>query len=95
MSTENVKLGINGKRIELKLTTQYADHIMDHYIHKNPPHDLTFSEIANVCRKCKFVSTRGRIFAGTAPYNGKMYRVFGIVNSNFFILKTCFYYEYC
>lgn len=67
---------------------------MDNYINENPPHDLNFSEITNVSRKCKFVRKKGRVYKGRALYNGKYYIVFGILTNKNFILKTCYYNEF-
>ncbi len=77
--------------VEIKLTCEYANHIMNNYIHFNPPHDLDFLEIQRLMKRAKYTHEGRRIYRGIASHKGKQYFVFIILTSKFAVVKTCFY----
>lgn len=90
MATENAKIRIRNRVVELKLTFEYADHIMDNYIRFNPPHDLNFLDIQRVAKKAAFTHVRSRVWRGEAEFNDKNYKLFIILTSKFAVVKTCY-----
>lgn len=91
MSTENAKIDIRGRQAELKLTFQYAQHMMDNFLTSNPPHDLNFEDIQRVAKKAEYKKLHNRIWEGLAKHNNKIYRIIVILERNFPIVKTCYY----
>ena len=94
MSTENAKIKIRNRQTELKLTFEYADHIMHGFIHSNPPHDVGFLEIQKIAKRAKYVHVRNRIWRGICLHNGKNYVVIIIFTGKFAVVKTSFYINY-
>ncbi len=92
MSTSNAKLKIRNRSVEIKWTSEYADHIMDNYINKNSSHGLTFSEISRLLRKSKFVQMKGNRYEAYGIANGKKYLVVIMLIPNFAVVKTCYRY---
>lgn len=92
MATENARVETDGKKLEIKWTTQHADHVLDNYIHRNKTHNLTFQQISNLARRVAFTRTKNRNFAGEGVYNGKKYPIFAIVTPTNLIIRTCYSY---
>lgn len=91
MSTENAIITVRKRRVEIKLTFEFANHMMDNYIRFNPPHDLDFLQIQKLIRHCKWEHVRDRTYRGTAEKDYKNYIMFVILTPKFAVLKTCYY----
>lgn len=94
MGTENASIKIRNRKVELKLTFEYADHIMHNFIHFNPPHDVNFLDIQRIVKSAVFQNKKGRIWIGAALFKGKKYRVIIILTTKFAVVKTCYYLKY-
>lgn len=94
MSTENAKIRIQNRIVELKLTFEYADHILQNFINYNPPHDVAFLETQRIAKKCVYKHQYKQIWLGETVYKNKMYRVIIILTSKFAIVKTCYYFKH-
>lgn len=94
MGTENASIKIRNRKVELKLTFEYADHIMHNFMHFNPPHDVCFLDIQRIAKTAIFQKEHGRIWSGAALFKGKKYRVVIILTAKFAVIKTCYYYQY-
>lgn len=94
MGTENASIKIRNRKVELKLTFEYADHIMHNFMHFNPPHDVNFLDIQRIAKAAVFQNKKGRIWSGAALFKGKNYRLVIILTTKFAVVKTCYYYTY-
>ena len=94
MGTENARIRIEDRQVELKLTFEYADHMLNNYINKNPPHDVSFLEIQKIARNAAYEYLYQRIWRGRYAHNNKFYVVIIILTDKFAILKTCYYTHY-
>lgn len=94
MGTENASIKIRNRKVELKLTFEYADHIMHSYIHRNPPHDLTFLDIQKIARRAEFKLKHHRIWLGKVVFREKMYIIVIILTPKFAVVKSCYYSQY-
>lgn len=94
MGTENASIKIRNRKVELKLTFEYADHIMHNFMYYNPPHDVCFLDIQRIAKTAVYQKEHGRIWGGAAHFNGKKYRVIIILTAKFAIVKTCHYYKH-
>lgn len=91
MSTENATIRIQNRKVELKLTFEYADHMLHNYINRNPPHDLSFLEIQKIARKAVFEKKNNRIWLGKVVYKQKLYLIIIILTTKFAVVKSCYY----
>lgn len=94
MGTENAIIKIRNRKVELKLTFEYADHIMHSYIHRNPPHDLAFLDIQRIARRAEFELKHHRIWLGKVVFREKMYIIIIILTPKFAVVKSCYYSHY-
>lgn len=94
MGTENASIKIRNRKVELKLTFEYADYIMHNFMYYNPPHDVCFLDIQRIAKTAVYQKEHGRIWSGAAHFNGKKYRVIIILTAKFAIVKTCYYYKH-
>lgn len=94
MGTENASIKIRNRKVELKLTFEYADHIMHNFMHFNPPHDVNFLDIQRIAKSAVFQNKKDRIWNGAALFKGKKYRVIIILTTKFAVVKTCYYLKY-
>lgn len=94
LSTNNATIRIQNRNVELKLTFEYADHIMHSFIHRNPPHDLEFLNIQRIARQAKFEKKHNRIWLGKVVFRGKMYIIVIILIPKFAVVKSCYYSHY-
>jgi hypothetical protein len=94
MSTDNARIVVRNRQVELKLTFQYADHILQNFMNHNPPHDVAFLETQKIAKKCVYKHQYKRIWMGEALYKNKMYRVIIILAPKFAVIKTCYYCKY-
>ncbi len=95
MSTENAKIKVRNRTIEIKWVSQYCDHILDNHINKNKDHDLRFQQISFLLKTCcNFEHYKGRIWYGHNVNNGIEYRVIFILTPKFAIVKTCYRHGY-
>ena len=94
MGIDNAIIKIRNRKVELKLTFEYADHIMHNFMHYNPPHDVCFLDIQRIAKIAVYQKEHGRIWTGAAQFKGKIYRIVIIVMNKFAVVKTCYYYKY-
>jgi hypothetical protein len=94
VGTENASIKIRNRKVELKLTFEYADHIIHNFMYYNPPHDVCFLDIQRIAKTAVYQKEHGRIWSGAAHFNGKKYRVIIILTAKFAIVKTCYYYKH-
>jgi hypothetical protein len=95
MSTENAKIRVRNRTVEIKWTSEYCDHILDNHINNSSDHDLRFLQISSLLKQCKvFVHHNGRTWYGYSTINGIKYRVIFILTPKFAIVKTCYRYGY-
>jgi hypothetical protein len=95
MSTENAKIKIRNRTVEIKWVSQYCDHILSNFIHKNKDHDLKFLQIAQLLKACSiFEQNKGRTWYGYNTLNGIKYKVVFILTPKFAIIKTCYRHGY-
>lgn len=94
LSTENATIRIQNRKVELKLTFEYADHMLHNYMWYNPPHDVSFLDIQRIARVAIFQQKKGRIWTGVALFKNKNYRVVIILTNKFAIVKTCYYFQH-
>lgn len=94
MGTENASITIRNRKVELKLTFEYADHIMHNFMYYNPPHDVCFLDIQRIAKGAVFQNKKGRVWCGVAQFNGKKYQIVIILTAKFAVVKTCYYYKY-
>ena len=73
MSTENAKIKVRNRKVEIKWIAQYCDHIMSNYINDRTQHDLTFQEISNMVRKAQIVHEYGYIWHAKGIAKGRKY----------------------
>lgn len=90
MATKNALITIRNRRCELKLTFQYADHIMNNFINDNAIHPLNFLQIQKVAKSCKFTHAYKRIYFGRANFSGNNFQVVVILEQHNAIIKTCY-----
>ncbi len=84
MSTENAKIKIRNRTVEIKWISEYCDHILSSYIHRNSDHDLTFLQISQLVKKCdNFTCYKGRTWYAHNILNGTKYRVVFILTTKF------------
>ncbi len=95
MSTENAKIKVRNRTIEIKWATQYCDHILTNHINKNKDHDLTFAQISQLLKTCKkFINWHSRTWYAHNIFNGVKYRVVFIITPKFAVIKTCYRHGY-
>lgn len=94
LSTNNATIRIQNRKVELKLTFEYADHIMHSYIHRNPPHDLEFLNIQRIARQAKYEKQYKRIWLGKVVFREKLYLIVIILTPKFAVVKSCYYSHY-
>jgi hypothetical protein len=95
MSTENSKIKVRNRTVEIKWISQFCDHILDNHIHKNKDHDLRFSQISKLLKTCAiFEQHYGRTWYGHNVINGTKYRVIFVLTPKFAVIKTCYRYGY-
>lgn len=87
---ENVKLAVRNRLVELKLTCEFANHIMDNFIHYHDTHDLDFLQIQKLSRHCVWEHLKGRTYRGAGSFKGSRYLIIVISTPKFAVLKTCF-----
>jgi hypothetical protein len=95
MSTENAKIKVRNRTIEIKWVSQYCDHILNSYITKNKDHDLTFLQISQLLKTCeRFELHSGRTWFGYNEINNIKYKVIFILTPKFAVIKTCYRHGY-
>ncbi len=95
MSTDNAKILVRNRKVEIKWVTQFCDHVLDNHIRKHKDHDASFSGIATLLKTCKiFKPWRGRTWYAHNSINGIKYRVVFILTPKFAVIKTCYRYGY-
>ena len=95
MSTENVKIKVRNRTVEIKWVSQYCDHILDNFMYKNKDHDLRFLQISKLLKTCNiFIQHEGRTWYGHGMINGIRYKVVFILTPKFAVIKTCYRYGY-
>ncbi len=95
MSTENAKIKIRNRTVEIKWVSEYCDHILDNYINKPTDHDLTFLEISKLLKTCQLYEQKsGRTWLGYNVINGVKYKVVFILTPKFAVIKSCYRYGY-
>ena len=63
MSTENAKLIVRNRTVEIKWVSHYCDHILENFININKDHDLKFLQIARLLQTCSIIKQdKGRIW---------------------------------
>jgi len=50
MSTENAKIKVGNRTVEIKWVSEFCEHIIDNYINKAKDHDLTFLQISKLLK---------------------------------------------
>ncbi len=95
MSTENAKIKVRNRTVEIKWVAQFCDHILDNHIHRNRDHDLRFLQISKLLKTCKeFRLFKGRTWYAHNEINDVKYRVIFILTPKFAVIKTCYRYGY-
>ncbi len=95
MSTENAKIKVRNRAVEIKWVSQYCDHILENHLNKNKDHDLKFLQISKLLKTCSnFEQNRGRTWYGYNTCNGIKYRVVFILTPKFAIVITCYRHGY-
>ena len=95
MSTENAKIKIRNRTVEIKWVSEFCDHVLTNYIHKNKSHDLTFLQISQLLKTCsQFEQHSGRTWFGYNVINGIIYKVIFILTTKFAVIKTCYRHGY-
>ena len=95
MSTENAKIKIRNRTVEIKWVSQYCDHILDNFLNKSKSHDLKFSQIAKLLKTCTiFKPGKGRTWFAHDELNGIKYRVVFILIAKFVVIITCYRHGY-
>ena len=89
-SIENVKLKVRNRLVELKLTFEFANHIMDNYIRYHSTHDLDFLQIQKLSRNCIWEHVKGRTYRGAGSFKDSRYLLVVILTPKFAVLKTCY-----
>ena len=92
MSTDNVKIEVRNRSVEVKWVAQYCDHYMTNYIHEHANHDLSFQEISDMLRRATFKPHKGNIYHCFGITDGRKYLVVIILTSKFAVIKTCYRY---
>ncbi len=95
MSTENAKLKIRNRTVEIKWVSEFCDHILSNYISKPLDHDLTFLEISKLLKTCsRFEQQTERTWFAYNVKNGIKYKVVFILTSKFAVIKSCYRHGY-
>ena len=95
MSTENAKIKVRNRTVEIKWVSEFCDHILDNYINKPQTHDLTFLQILKFMKIFKlFQQKSDRTWYGYNTINDKNYMVVFILTPKFAVIKTCYCYGY-
>jgi hypothetical protein len=95
MSTENAKIKVRNRTVEIKWVSEFCDHIMSNYITRNKDHDLTFLQISKLMKNCdKFEQHRGRTWFAFSVINNVKYKVIFILTAKFAVVKTCYRHGY-
>ncbi len=90
MATKNATITIRKRKVELKLTFEFADHIMYNYINNNKSHPLTFLEIQKAARPGIFYLKKKRTYTGTVNFKGNNFKIVVILDKQNAVLKTCY-----
>jgi len=95
MSTENAKIKIRNRTVEIKWVSEYCDHIMNSYINKSHDHDLTFLQISKLLKTCKYFKQHdGRTWYGFNKINSVKYKVIFILTPKFVVVEWCYRHGY-
>lgn len=95
MSTENAKIKVRNRTVEIKWVSDYCDHILNNYVNRNKDHDLTFLQISELLKTCnRFEQHRGRTWFGYNVKNNIKYKVIFILTTKFAVVKTCYRHGY-
>ena len=90
MATKNSLVTIRKRKFELKLTFEFADHIMNNYINFHNSHPLSFLQIQKVAKKCNFYNLHNRTYIGEGSFDEGKYKIVVILDGDNGIVKTCF-----
>jgi len=95
MSTENAKIKVRNRTVEIKWVSEFCDHIMDNYIKKPESHDLTFLQISKLLKtSTRFEQKSDRTWFCYNEINGIKYKLVFILTPKFAVIKSCYRHGY-
>jgi hypothetical protein len=92
MSTSNALLKIRNRTVEIKWTTQYADHIMSNFINDNATHNLSFLQISKMVKTANIIKFKNNNYRAYGMFEGVKYLAIIQIVTSFAIIKTCYKY---